>query len=221
MAPGGMDVAAFRCESERRSVPVSTEDLSTRSLMSRGGLVMSMARLRNLFLVVLAPLCLSVACSQSDTVITARIKASMVADSTVNASQIEVATHDKVVTLTGNLDSEAEKARALEIAQGTSGVEKVVDLISVRTVAGKGEAPEPDRSLGEHIDDAVITAAVKGRLFEDPQVRGLKIDVDTREGVVFLTGNVRSQEEGDRAVEVARGTKHVKGVKPNLTIVRG
>lgn len=161
------------------------------------------------------------ACSQSDTMITAKIKASMAADSTVKASEIEVVTDNKVVTLTGNLNSQLEKDRALEIARSTSGVSNVVDMLSVRTSAAMGNAPEPDRSLGEHIDDAVITAAVKTRLLDDPQVKGLKIDVDTREGVVFLTGNVRSRAESDRAVELARGTDHVKDVKPNLIIVKG
>jgi hyperosmotically inducible protein len=91
----------------------------------------------------------------------------------------------------------------------------------VRTSAETGEAPSPDRTLGEHIDDAAITARVKSRLLEDPQVKGLKIDVDTREGVVFLTGSVRSEEESKKAVEIARGTEHVKEVKPNLAIVKG
>ena len=163
----------------------------------------------------------TMACTQSDTIITAKIKASMATDSTVKASEIQVGTDHKVVTLTGNLNSQAEKDRALEIARSTSGVANVVDMLSVRTSADAGNAPDPDRTLGEHIDDTVITAAVKARLLDDPQVKGLKIDVDTREGIVFLTGTVRSQEESDRAVEVARGTNHVKDVKPNLTIVKG
>ena len=163
----------------------------------------------------------TMACTQSDTVITAKIKASMATDSTVKASEIQVGTDHKVVTLTGNLNSQAEKDRALEIARSTSGVANVVDMLSVRTGADSGNAPDPDRTLGEHIDDTVITAAVKARLLDDPQVKGLKIDVDTREGIVFLTGSVRSQAESDRAVEVARGTNHVKDVKPNLTIVKG
>jgi hyperosmotically inducible protein len=164
---------------------------------------------------------LTIACSQSDSVITAKIKASMAADTTMNFTQIEVATDKKVVTLTGNLNSAAEKERALEIARSTSGVANVVDMISVRTGAESGNAPEPDRTLGAHIDDATITAAVKTRLLDDPQVKGLRIDVDTREGVVFLTGSVRSQEESDKAVEIARGTQHVKDVKPNLIIAKG
>jgi hyperosmotically inducible protein len=164
---------------------------------------------------------LTIACSQPDSVITTEIKARMAVDTTVKASQIEVATDKKVVTLTGNLNSQEEKDRALEIARSTRGVANVVDMLSVRTGAVSGDAPEPDRSVGEHIDDAVITAAVKTRLLDDPRVKGLRIDVDTREGVVFLTGSVRSQEESDRAVEVARGTEHVKDVKPNLIISKG
>jgi hyperosmotically inducible protein len=176
--------------------------------------------LRSLML-VLPALLLTVACSQPDPVITAKIKTSMAADGTVSATEIEVATKNKVVTLTGNLNSQAEKDRALAIARSTSGVTDVVDMLAVRTSADTGNAPGPDLTVGQHVDDAVITAAVKSRLLEDPQVKGLNIDVDTRDGVVFLTGNVRNQAEGDRAVEVARGTDHVRDVKPNLTVVRG
>ena len=176
--------------------------------------------LKSALLMVLATF-LTIACSQPDSVMTAKIKARMATDTTVNSSQIEVVTDRKVVTLTGNLNTAAEKERALEIARSTSGVDNVVDMLSVRTGAESGNAPEPDRSIGEHIDDAVITAAVKTRLLEDPRVKGLRIDVDTREGVVFLTGSVRSKEESDRAVEVARGTEHVKDVKPNLIISKG
>ena len=164
---------------------------------------------------------LTFACSQPDAVVTAKVKSSMAVDPSVKASQIEVSTHDKVVTLTGNLDSQAEKDRALQIARTTSGVKDVVDMIAVRTGGESGDAPDPDRTVGEHIDDAVITASVKNRLLEDPQVKGLKIDVDTREGVVFLTGTVGTREELDRAVEIARATEHVRDVKPNLVVSRG
>jgi osmotically-inducible protein OsmY len=52
-------------------------------------------------------------------------------------------------------------------------------------------------------------------------VKGLRIDVDTREGVVFLTGSVGTREESDRAVEIARATEHVRDVKPNLVVSKG
>jgi len=170
---------------------------------------------------ILALAVLTFACAQPDAVLTAKIKTSLAVDSTVKASQIEVSTQNKVVTLTGNLDSQAGKDRALQIARSTSGVVEVVDMLAVRTGAESGDAPDPDRTVGAHIDDAVITAAVKSRLLDDPQVKGLRIDVDTRDGVVFLTGSVGTREELDRAVEIARATEHVRDVKPNLVISSG
>jgi hyperosmotically inducible protein len=160
-------------------------------------------------------------CAQPDAVITGKVKTTMAVDTTVRASHIEVATKDGVVTLTGNIDSQAEKDQAMEIARSTSGVKSVVDMLEVRTSPETGKAPDPNLSVGEHIDDAMITAAVKSRLLEDPLVKGLKIDVDTRAGVVFLTGSVGSQEESKRAVEVARATEHVKDVKANLEVTKG
>ena len=44
------------------------------------------------------------------------------------------------------------------------------------------------KSVGETIDDATITASVKTSLLNDPQVGGLRIDVDTFKGVVTLSG---------------------------------
>jgi hyperosmotically inducible protein len=122
------------------------------------------------------------------------------------------------VTLTGNVDSPAEKDQAVSLARSTEGVRDVVDNIATRTSDHRGDAPDIDRTQGEMVDDAAVTRHVKAALLDDPVVRGLKIDVDTREGVVFLTGTVRSQAEMDRAVELARKAQGVRDVQPNLKI---
>ncbi len=170
---------------------------------------------------IIASLVLIVSCGTPDEGMTAKIKAKMAADTTVKASQIEVETRNSVVTLKGNVDSQEAKDRAIELARSTNGVIDVVDMIAVRTSAETGNAPEPKRTLGEHIDDAAITASVKTRLLADPDVKGMRIDVDTREGVVYLTGTGGSQAERDKAVRLARETEHVKDVQPNLTIKKG
>ncbi|HEV8337547.1 MAG TPA: BON domain-containing protein [Candidatus Polarisedimenticolia bacterium] len=159
----------------------------------------------------------AVACT-SDAGVTTKIKAKMATDDNVKAYQIDVATQNGVVTLTGNIDSQEAKNRALEIARDTKGVTSVVDMISVKTAAAEGNAPSPERSLGEHIDDAGITLKVKSRLLEDPDVKGLQIDVDTREGVVFLTGKVRSEAEKEKAINLAKQTEGVRDVQANLSI---
>jgi osmotically-inducible protein OsmY len=66
--------------------------------------------------------------------------------------------------------------------------------------------------------DASITAAVKTKLLGDTAVRGLKIDVDTKDNVVTLTGTVRSAAERDEALRLARTTTGVKSVVDKLTI---
>jgi hyperosmotically inducible protein len=74
------------------------------------------------------------------------------------------------------------------------------------------------KTIGETIDDATITARVKTALLNDPQVGGMKIDVDTTQGVVTMSGIVKSQAEADRAVQLARQASGVKDVKSTLQV---
>jgi len=160
---------------------------------------------------------LAVGCAQAtDATITGAIKTKLAADGRVRASDINVDTTNGVVTLTGNVDDQAAKDAALQQARGTSGVSDVKDMISVRSGTASGEAPDPKRTLGERIDDAGITMRVKARLLDDPLVKGLRIDVDTRDGVVFLTGTVGSEAERKQAIGIAKSTEGVTKVEANL-----
>ena len=51
-------------------------------------------------------------------------------------------------------------------------------------------------------------------------MKGLRIDVDTDNGMVTLNGNVASRAEADRAMMIARNTDGVKGVHDNLKVAR-
>jgi len=74
------------------------------------------------------------------------------------------------------------------------------------------------KTVGETIDDATITTRVKTALLNDPDVAGLRIDVDTFKGVVTLSGGVKSAGERDKAVAIARRTSGVKDVKSTLLV---
>jgi hyperosmotically inducible protein len=74
------------------------------------------------------------------------------------------------------------------------------------------------KSVGETVDDATITARVKTALLNDPQIGGLKIDVDTTLGVVTMSGIVKSPAEEQRAIQVARGIPGVRDVKSTLQV---
>jgi osmotically-inducible protein OsmY len=74
------------------------------------------------------------------------------------------------------------------------------------------------KTIGETIDDATITARVKTSLLNDPEVAGLKIDVDTFKGVVTLSGRVETAAEEAKAVAIARRTPGVISVESTLQV---
>jgi hyperosmotically inducible protein len=171
---------------------------------------------------------LTVACAQTDAGITTNIKSKMASDDTVKAHQINVDTSNGVVTLRGDVDSALARERAVQIARGTTGVREVVDHITVTAAAPTGGLIDrddaggygQDRGVGTVVGDAAITSAVKTKFLADRTVSGLKIDVDTKDGVVTLTGNVSSRTEADHAVMMARNTEGVMKVIDNLKVVR-
>jgi hyperosmotically inducible protein len=173
---------------------------------------------------ILGPAILVAACSQSDAGITTSVKTQLAADDVVKAREINVDTRDKVVTLTGVVQSTEEETKALQIARNTKGVASVIDNISVAPPAMPGAEPTGGR-LGDVpamakpvVTDAAITASVKTKLLADTTVGGLRIDVDTRDSVVTLKGTVGSEAERAKAVEIASKTDNVTSVNDQLTV---
>jgi osmotically-inducible protein OsmY len=76
------------------------------------------------------------------------------------------------------------------------------------------------RTAGETISDASITASVKTRLLADTRTDGLKIDVDTQSGVVYLSGEVDSSEQVTAAVNIAKQVDGVSSVENNLLVTQ-
>ena len=66
--------------------------------------------------------------------------------------------------------------------------------------------------------DPGITTAVKAKLAADDTVKAYKIDVDTKNAVVTLTGSVDTADGKTRAVELARTTKGVTDVVDQLSV---
>lgn len=73
-------------------------------------------------------------------------------------------------------------------------------------------------TAGQTVDDSAITAKINAKIVQDPALQYLKIDVDTFQGNVTLSGTVPSKEAQDRLVSLARNTEGVKSVRTNLVI---
>ncbi len=74
-------------------------------------------------------------------------------------------------------------------------------------------------SMGQYVDDTTITARVKKRFAEDEQVAASRIQVETLQGTVQLSGFATSETERMRAAQIARSVPDVRDVK-NDVIVR-
>ena len=71
---------------------------------------------------------------------------------------------------------------------------------------------------GDAAGDAMITGKVKTALLADPDVKGMQIDVDTKNGVVMLNGTADKSANSDKAATIAKGIDGVKSVQNNLTV---
>jgi hyperosmotically inducible protein len=170
---------------------------------------------------------LVVACSKSDPGITTAVKAKLAADDTVKAYRVDVDTKDGVVTLSGAVDTPTAKSIAVQLAKDTNGVRDVVDRLTVTPGvtpttgiddAAQQKAAEAARSASELTGDAALTATVKTKFLADSRISGLKIDVDTKDNIVTLTGTVPTADEKQHAIEVAKQTDGVKSVVDRLKV---
>jgi osmotically-inducible protein OsmY len=67
-----------------------------------------------------------------DGVVTAKVKAALVADPVTKAHQITVETFKGTVQLSGFVESDEARTRALQLARDVDGVKKVKDAMEVR-----------------------------------------------------------------------------------------
>lgn len=78
-----------------------------------------------------------------------------------------------------------------------------------------------DTTLGQKIDDAQIVTKIKSEFAADNDISAMAIDVDSKDGMVTLSGTVPNSEAKVRADKIAKGTKDVKSVNNLLEVKAG
>ena len=71
------------------------------------------------------------------------------------------------------------------------------------------------------MNDTAITAAVKAKMLADEVVSAFAVQVETRDGVVILRGDVKSKSEAEMAIDIASATQGVKDVDASALLVKG
>lgn len=80
------------------------------------------------------------------------------------------------------------------------------------------EVFEGKQSVTVYADDSTISNSIRARFIEDPMVHFGDVGVTTMNGNVRLTGRVNSERERQRAVQIARGVKGVRGVDNDIVV---
>lgn len=174
-----------------------------------------------------------------DAGVSTKVKAKLAADSETSAIKIGVDTVSSVVTLSGVVPTEREKAKAEQIARNTEGVTQVVNNITInpntlgatnveekaREAANKVE--EKARNAANKVEekareaagtvagDATILTKIKAKFLTEG-ITGTNVDVVN--GAVTIKGEVETEKKSTLAADIARSTEGVKSVNNQLTV---
>ena len=149
----------------------------------------------------------------SDGWLSMQVKYSLLYNRNVSGIKTQVFVTDGVVTLQGEADNQAQKDLAGEYAKDVKGVKDVKNDMTIAKVEKPAEKTTSDK-----IDDASITAQVKTAFLYHHSTSAFKTGVETNNGVVTLTGKIRSDAAKDMATKVARDVSGVTSVVNNMTI---
>lgn len=152
----------------------------------------------------------SVGVALDDTVMTTKVKTALLGDESIKGFDIKVVTRKGTVQLSGFVDNQTQLDRAVYVAHGVEGVTAVENNMTLK----EGKAA----TVGNTLDDSIITTRVKTVLLADPDVKGVDIGVVTRKGEVQLSGFVGSQGQIDRAVALAQVVEGVQSVVNQMSV---
>ena len=114
---------------------------------------------------------------------------------------INVTSYNRIVLISGEVPSDADKAAAEKAIAGIEGVTNVVNELEVGA----------NSTISTRSSDTVITTRVKSGLLDAKDVQANAIKVVTERGNVYLMGRV-SEREAVRASEIARAQPSVMKV---------
>lgn len=145
-----------------------------------------------------------------DSGVTAKVKAALVDDDAIKSTDISVETHSGVVTLSGFVATQDQAERAVAVTKKIEGVKSVSDKLHVKD--------STKQSASGYAGDAATTSEIKAKLLADDIVPSRNVKVETTNGVVQLSGMVKTQAQSQRAESIAKAIDGVKSVKNDLSV---
>jgi osmotically-inducible protein OsmY len=161
---------------------------------------------------------------RSDGWLTFKVKSELAFHKNVSLTDTKVDVHDGVVTLSGKAHSQAQKDLTGELTKEVEGV-KTVDnqLVVVNNTPGapiveSAGANNSGETVGQKIDDASITAQVKGALLSHNSTSAVNTKVQTQDGVVTVSGVAKNAAEKDLVSKLVSDINGVRSVNNEMTV---
>ncbi len=127
------------------------------------------------------------------------------------AHDLDATVYEGRVLITGRVPSEEWRQEAVKRSWKADGVKEVYDEIEVG----------PDTHFSDEARDSFISTRLKNDLVWDGQVKSINYTIKTEDGIVYVIGSARSQEELDRVTGYARNIPNVRRVVSYVKIRTG
>ena len=127
------------------------------------------------------------------------------------AHDLDATVYDGRVLVTGRVPQEAWRGEAVKRAWQAQGVKEVYDEIEVGA----------DTHFMDEARDTTISSRLRSDLLFDKYIKSINFTVTTENGVVYIIGSARSQEELNRVTDYARNIANVRRVVSYIRIRSG
>jgi osmotically-inducible protein OsmY len=147
--------------------------------------------------------------SVSDSVIQAKLSDSFIQTSQSIFLNVETSVNDGSVLLTGKLKTQEEKITATRLSWEIRGVREVINEIQLSDAS----------SFKSSAKDLAASAQLRAALIRDANISSLNFSVDVVNGIVYLSGVAKNEEERERVVAHAQELRFAKQVVSYIILI--
>ncbi len=148
-----------------------------------------------------------------DTAIIASIHAKIVLDKNLSNYDISVDSNNGVVTLSGEVNSDNELQTLVQLATSTDGVKSVN---TSKLMVKKSKQVFSDMAITAKVKSAFM----KEKIFGDKDVSVMSVSVETKNGVVYLSGTTDNEKQTQNAIKLAQAVSGVTRVESTIVTMK-
>lgn len=151
-----------------------------------------------------------------------KLESALLFNEHLNSFDIDTDVKNNIAYLRGAVESDIDRDLAGEIAKSINGVAKVENELVVdkakAAMSRDSDAAKERQSFKQSVSNATLTARIKSQLLMNGNTGGMAINVDSTQGVVTLSGVVKSDQEKDLAIKLASNTSGATSVTDRLVV---